>query len=211
VLDEATVMAPLRRISDLARQRTTTPKRPDDARAHRSLDALRAAFLELSENKPISQISIKEITETAGLSYPTFFRRFASKDELLEDIATAEVRKLRSLGEAAMGKQHSYAADEICAYVQAHRKLWSTLLTGGAAAAMRQEFIRAAAETMLTRPRISPWLPADLGPSFVTSGIFELLAWWMRQPEDYPLENVVTLFNALIIDNVVRKREIALI
>lgn len=195
----------------MARQRTTTPRKPDDARAHRSLEALRSAFLELSERKPLDQISIKDITEAAGLSYPTFFRRFAGKDELLEDIATVEVRKLLSLGGAALESPDRYAAEEICRYVQAHRKLWTTLLTGSAAPAVRQELIRVAAEMLASRPRMSPWLPAELGPPFVTSGIFELLAWWMRQPEDYPIENVIALFDALIIDNVVRKRDVRLI
>lgn len=196
----------------MARPRTTEPTRPDDARAHRSVEALRSAVLDLLERRPFDQISIKEITEAAGLSYPTFFRRFASKEALLEDIATEEVRKLLSLGETIRDtRETGYSASETCGYVAAHRRLWITLLTGGAAAKMRQEFIRVSTETMRTKPRLNPWLPADLGPPFVTAGLFELLAWWMRQPEDYPIENVIALFNALIIDNVVRRRTVELI
>ena len=45
---------------------------------------------------------------------------------------------------------------------------------------------------------------------FVTSGIFQIFSWWMRQPEDYPMENVVTLFNALIVDVTGRRRNISL-
>ncbi|HEX7929725.1 MAG TPA: helix-turn-helix domain-containing protein [Sphingomicrobium sp.] len=195
----------------MARPRTTEPKRPDDARAHRSVEALRSALLDLIERKSFDQISIKDISEAAGLSYPTFFRRFASKEALLEDIATEEVRKLLSLGETIRDtRETGYSAIETCSYVAAHRRLWTTLLTGGAAGVMRQEFIRVSTETMRTKPRLNPWLPADLGPPFVTAGLFELLAWWMRQPEDYPVENVIALFNALIIDNVVRQRSVEL-
>lgn len=196
----------------MARQRTTTPRKPDDARAQRSLDALRSAFLELIERKPLEQISIREITEAAGLSYPTFFRRFASKEALLEDIATEEVRRLLGLGHMAIDKrsgEESGAA--LCAYVQEHRKLWATLLTGGAASAMRKEFMRVAKEIATTRPRANPWLPVELAVAFVTSGIFEILAWWMRQPEDYPVENVARLFDALIVDSVGRPRKISLV
>jgi AcrR family transcriptional regulator len=195
----------------LARPRTTTPTRPDDARAQRSIDALRAAFLELLERKPLEDIAIREITDGAGVSYPTFFRRFGSKHELLEDIATEEVSKLLSLGQAAFGKtEATSSAEDLCRYVQQHRALWAALLNGGAADAMRAEFKRIAEETAYTRPRANPWLPIDLAAPFVTSGVFEILAWWMRQPDDYPLENVVTLFNALIVETTARPRNIVL-
>jgi AcrR family transcriptional regulator len=195
----------------LARARTTIPTKPDDARAQRSIDALQSAFLALLEYRSFDLISIKDITEAAGISYPTFFRRFASKEELLEHIATEEVRRLLSLGEAAMARgEFEHSAADMCDYVQGRRKLWATLLNGGAASAMRQEFMRVAKEIADARPRSNPWIPLELAVPFVTSGIFEIFAWWMRQPEDYPLGNVVKLFNALIVDTTGRRRDISL-
>jgi len=196
----------------LARQRTTTPTKPDDARAHRSLDALRQAFLKLLETRLLEEITIKEITDTAGLSYPTFFRRYGGKDELLADIATEEVRRLLSLGMKAFDEREStQQVEAMCAYIQNHRGLWKTLLTGGAAAAMREEFMRISRESAQSRTRSNPWLPLDLAVPFVASGIFEIFAWWMAQPEDYPIENVVTIFNALISDVAARPRNITLV
>lgn len=195
----------------VARQRTTVPTQPDDARVERSVDALRAALLELIEHKSFDQISIRNITEAAGLSYPTFFRRFAKKEELLADIAADEVRKLLSLSETAIDKRNTQESGAmLCQYVQEHRRLWAVLITGGAATAMRQEFMRIAQEIAETRPRQNPWLPIELAVPFVTSGIFEIIAWWMRQPEDYPTANVVKIFDALIIDTTRRRRNIVL-
>jgi AcrR family transcriptional regulator len=195
----------------VARPRTTTPTKPDDVRAQRSIEALQSAFLDLLERRPLEQIAIKDITEAAGLSYPTFFRRFSSKEELLEEIATEEVRRLLSLSQSAIaqGRAESAAA-ELCSYVQSHRRLWSVLLNGGAASAMRQEFSRISRETAAAGPRINPWIPEELAVPFVTSGIFEIFSWWMRQPDDYPMENVVILFNALIVDVAARRRNISL-
>jgi len=185
---------------------------PDDARVHRSIEALRHAFLKLLETKLLEEITIKEITETAGLSYPTFFRRYSSKEALLADIATEEVRRLLSLSEQAFDKPGSpETVEEMCGHIQSRRKLWKTLLTGGAAAAMREEFMRLSRETADSRPRSNPWLPFDLAVPFVASGTFEIFAWWMAQSEDYPLENVVTIFNALISDVAARPRDITLI
>jgi AcrR family transcriptional regulator len=172
---------------------------------------LRAAFLSLLAHKPLDQILIREITDRAGLSYPTFFRRFASKQELLEDIAADEVRSLLALSHVALTEGGGAGSGELpCRYVHEHRKLWKALLTGGAAAAMRDEFMRVASDFATTRPRVNPWLPMELAVPFVVSGIFEIFAWWMRQPEDYPVENVIKLFDALVVEPSGRPRDIAL-
>lgn len=195
----------------MARQRTTTPTKPDDSRVHRSIESLREAFLQLLDRKTLEDITIKEITEVAGLSYPTFFRRYGSKEELLADIATEEVRRLLSLSDKALGKRRSMeSAEAMCAYVQGRMPLWNTLLTGGAAAAMREEFMRISREVNASRVRTNAWLPEELGIRFVASGIFEIFAWWMEQPDDYPVSNVVKIFHGLIVDLASRPRDITL-
>lgn len=184
---------------------------PDDARAQRSLEMMRTAFLALLAERSFEEISIKDICDEAGLSYPTFYRRFSGKDELLAGIATEEVRRLLTSGLATMQRRREdSSADAMCAYVAEHRALWLTLLTGGAAGAMRQEFMRLSREYADTRPRANPWLPVELAVPFVASGIFEILAWWMRQPDDYPISNVVKLIDVLVIDTTARRREVHL-
>ena len=196
----------------LARPRTTKPSKPADARVQRSLEALANAFLSLLEKHSNEEISIKDITEEAGVSYPTFFRRFSGKDDLLNYIASEEIKHLLNLGESTITNSRNLDSGQaLCDYVQSKRYLWKTLLNGGAAAVMREEFMRAAREIAETRPRVNPWLPIDLAVPFVTGGVFEILAWWMRMPEDYPKENVITLFNVLIIDSVAHPREISLL
>ena len=195
----------------MANKRTTKPTRPDDARAHRSINALRKALLELIEEKPLAEISIREITDTAGVSYPTFFRRFSSKEALLEDIATKEVQHLLSLGnKSTLAVRTPQSGEAICKYVQEHRQRWKTLLTGGAASSMREEFIRVAEEISRDTPRANPWLPIDLAVPFSTNCIFEILTWWLRQPDDYPLKNVVKLMDILVVDPLTRPRDITL-
>jgi AcrR family transcriptional regulator len=185
--------------------------RSGDARTQRSVDALRRALLTLVEVKSFEQISIKDLTEAAGLSYPTFFRRFASKEDLFRHVAADEIRQLLALG-SQVGEPSSYekAGSAMFDYVQQHRKLWTALLTGGAASVMRNEFMRVALEIAASRPRANPWLPLDLAVPFVASGTFEILGWWMKQPKDYPVSNVARLFDALISDTFSKSRDIEL-
>lgn len=174
--------------------------RPDDARALRSRDALRTALLALIEESPFDQISIRDITTQAGVSYPVFFRRYAAKEQLLDDIAAEEVRTLLSLTVPVFEtRMYEESVRALCAYVNDHRQLWTRLLTGGAAPIMREEFKRIAKEMTGTRPRANPWLPVELGTSFVVTGLFEILAWWLSQPADYPTEKVIRIIEVLIV------------
>lgn len=185
--------------------------RPEDPRALRSREALRSALLRLVAERPFDQISIRDITVRAGVSYPVFFRRYETKEELLADIAAEQVQRLLTLTlpifNAHMQEESLRA---LCGYVEDHRLLWTRLLTGGAGPAMREEFKRIAKEIGGTQPRINPWLPTELAASFVVSGLFEILAWWLSQPSDYPVENVVKIIDTLIVRSTARPVDIQL-
>ena len=44
-----------------------------DARVHQTRAAIRKAFLHLLDQKPLEQITVREITSAAGIGYTTFF------------------------------------------------------------------------------------------------------------------------------------------
>ena len=54
-----------------------------DPRAMRTQTALQAAFRKLLNEKPFQKISVKEITEEAGIARHTFYNHYETKDELL--------------------------------------------------------------------------------------------------------------------------------
>jgi len=56
-----------------------------DPRAKRSRQWLQAAFMELIEEKGYSKTSITDIANRAGLSRPTFYLHFRSKEDILMD------------------------------------------------------------------------------------------------------------------------------
>jgi len=186
--------------------------RPDDARALRSRQALRSALLDLLAERSLHEITIRDITSRAGVSYPVFFRRYGSKEELLSEVAAEEVRNLMARTFPVMeasGVDSSLA--EVCAYIQAHRALWTALLTTAAAPAMRQEFARLSAQYGDSGPRANPWLPVSLASAFVTAAMFEVLVWWMEQPDDYPVENVMAFLRHLVVRPTMTQHEIKLV
>lgn len=183
--------------------------RPHDLRVVKSRQALRMGLLRLLERRNLENITIKDITNEAGVSYPVFFRQFASKEELLADLATNEVRMLLEQTYATFDPASS-SSRALCLYVQGHKAVWRSLLTTGAASAMRAEFARVSAEIGYSGHRANPWLPVELASGFVASGVFEVLAWWLSQPDGYSVEKAIKLLDALVIRTVAEPQNLNL-
>lgn len=178
-----------------ARSRTT-----EDARIVRTRGALHAALLTLLEQKPLDQITIREIAAQAGIGYATFFRHHPSKDALLADIAAEQIRSLVGrtlpLFDTADTRLTCVA---LCTYVMANRTLWTALLTGGAAGAMREEFIRVSRGVADETHDKREWLPVDLGTIHSSSAIIGILGWWLAQPELLDVDRVAEIIDRLVI------------
>jgi AcrR family transcriptional regulator len=171
-----------------------------DARMVRTRAALRRALLALLERKQLDQITVRDIAAEAGVGYATFFRHHTSKSELLKDVAEEEIGRLMALALPLL-----VAADTrgsclaLCKYVNEHRAIWSALLTGGAAGAMREEFIRQAMQGGAAQVQSSSWLPVELGAIYGVSATVEILAWWLRKPNDFPVEQIAEILDRLVV------------
>lgn len=171
-----------------------------DARVVQTREALRAALLKLLESRSLEQITIRDIAREAGIGYTTFFRHHPTKNALLNDVAADEIKRLIDLALSVFDATDTQsAALALCNYVAEHRALWSTLLTGGAAGALRDEFIRLSLEIAASRAPNESWLPAEAGVVLAASGTIELLAWWLRQSDPVPAEQVATIYERIVV------------
>lgn len=148
----------------------------------------------------MDQISIRDIAATAGINYTTFFRHHPTKESLLGDIAAEEIQHIVGMSFPIFRDTDSRSGSlALCTYVNDNRALWTTLLTGGAAAAMRQEFVRLSKEIASSWESPLEWLPADLGTVMTASGTFELLAWWLGQAHPLPSERVAEIYHRMLV------------
>lgn len=172
----------------------------------RSRAALRAALLELLEHKPLDQITIRDITSQAGTGYATFFRHYETKSALLDDLAADQIGALLQMCLPVLRPSDARpAAVALCRHVDKHRKLWTALLTGGAAGTMREEFIRQASQVPSLHIAPRAWLPDDLSTIFGVCGTVEILAWWLQKGRGFKVEQVAEIIDRLVITPVVRK------
>lgn len=174
---------------------------PTDARQVRSRNALNAALLTLLEHKPFDQLTIREITAEAGTGYATFFRHYPTKEALLSDVASEEIAGLLAMAVPMLYETNSFQSTlALCTYVSAHSRLWSALLTGGAAGLVRREFIRQARGLVPdSQPSISG-LPLDLGVVHGAGATIDVLAWWLSQEnKEYPAGQIAEILHRLVI------------
>lgn len=176
----------------------------EDARIARSREALRNSLLGMLERQSLEHISIRDIAKEAGVGHATFYRHYATKEALLDDAAADEIRRLVDLSLPVGDAINSNAAcHALCQYVYEHRTLWRTLLTGGAAGAMKEELLRISMELAADRPSPLNQLPKDLGVVLTVSSIVELLAWWLRQEQPLPVAEVADLLDQVVISPIV--------
>ena len=171
-----------------------------DARKLRSREAIYSAFLGLLEQKTLEQISIREIAAAAGVGHATFYRHYPSKEALLNHLAADEIRRLVNLTLPVMDAADSAAACvTLCDHINNHRTLWTTLLTGGAAATLKEELLRISREVAATHARPADgWMPLELKVILSVSSMVETLSWWLRQERPLPVTEIAAYIDRII-------------
>jgi len=171
-----------------------------EPRPSRTQTALRAALLSLLEERPFEQVTVRDITARAAVGYATFFRRYPDKEALLHDVAAREIGQLLAMTLPILFTVDSRASTQaLCAYLWEHRKLWSALLTGGASATLKQEFVRQAQELAAKKLTHHTWLPGDLSVVFSVSATVEILSWWLNQAEPPSVTEMAEILDCLVV------------
>lgn len=182
--------------------------KPESTRSSRSLTAIRDAFLRLLQARGYDAITVRDISEEAKVGPATFYRHYPTKQALLDAIAGAEIDglvvKALPLLEAKEGPQNSLALAE---HVVKHRQAWAALLDGGAMGAMREGLMRRLSAEFDSSRSTQGWVPTDLGIVFAVTATLEIIAWWLRQPQDIPLSEVADYLDALAIAPTLARRE----
>jgi AcrR family transcriptional regulator len=175
-------------------------KSAPDARAIRTREALRSALLRLLERHALDRITIRDLCAASAVGYTTFFRHYPSIEALLDDVAAEQIGQLLALvmpvADATDMRAGSVA---LFAYVNEHRKLWSSLLTGGAAGALRAEFMRLASQIAATRTRPGVWPPAEVVTILVVGSTIELLSWWLRQKRPLTIAQIAAIHDRVVV------------
>lgn len=162
--------------------------------------SIRAAFLSLLGEKPLSEITAAEIANVAGIGYTTFYRHYPDKEALLNEIAREEIRNVIDAAFPSFERDDTRSSALIlCSHVYAHKDLWRALLSGGASDQLRDEFIRITKEISLFRSATLKWLPPEAARVFAVSSSIELFKWWLSQAEPISVKEFALVYERTVI------------
>lgn len=176
-----------------------------DPRTLRSREALHAAMLTLLDERPFSEITIRDLVAQARVGYTTFFRHHPTKESLLEEVAAERITAVTELALRTFGSRELRAAAEaMFAHVDEHRMMWATLLTGGAAGIIREEFLRLARAAAIPMVESDEKVPMDCGVVLIVGGTLELLDWWLRSKRPLSVERIAEIFDLVVVSPIMK-------
>jgi AcrR family transcriptional regulator len=179
-----------------------------DRRVRRTQKSLGDALIALALEKDFDEITIQEITDRADIGYRTFFRHYADKDELLNDVLSAVMLEMRDLMSPPpiefftdQDHQVNYLPKTriLFEHVQENSSLYRVLLFSnrGLVQPLKdfavQEF-KANFGVLLETD-----IPFEIITNHMISSIITLLRWWLENDMCYPPEEMGDITFQLII------------
>ena len=188
-----------------------TPPVKVDPRVKRTRRLLRDALVSLILEKDFASITIREITERAGVAYITFFRQFESIDQLLMEVLDEGLAELLGYIET-LAKQSETSALEtegrlIFEHIEQNADLFRILIKRQSVTRVRKKVVRNIAgifqKSCLPLARSGNPMATAILSNHIATSLLALIEWWLdnnRRPASAQMGKV---YKSLIIDSTV--------
>ena len=134
-----------------------------------------AALLTLLKEKPLSDISVSELTSKAGIGRVSFYRNYESKEDILKQESDRLIQEWRRLYEANPSSSMENLLPSLADFYRDHKDFYTTLYHAGMSYVML--------ETILSTVEIAPEMPniEAYMKSFWAYGIYGWLLEWIKR------------------------------
>jgi AcrR family transcriptional regulator len=173
-----------------------------DPRSVRTRNQLRKALIELSSEKNFYSLTIKDITQLAGLNRTTFYLHYAGLHELLEDCARTLFSEMRTAIYGNTFSDFHQDQDELIPFIESvflhleqHEKFYRTMLGRQGNPLFRGLFQDLLSE-LIFEPVIKRTPAGDPNPQlemtirFFSSGFTGIAAWWLEKGKPVSIHQV---------------------
>ena len=166
-----------------------------------NIDALLAvSFKEIAVHKPIEKITIKEITDKAGVIRPTFYNHFQDKYELLEWIVKQELIlpmvpliKEKHIKEAVTGSMNAVLSEKVF-YTNANKLSGQNSFREILFMAVKELLMDFIGKEEFERNIPYKWLTAEVLASFISEWICYAITQWIEGGMKIPVDEIVGTF-----------------
>lgn len=181
------------------------PKRRPDARTRRTHERLGYALLQLILEKSMSEVTVQEVLDRAGVGRSTFYLHFKDKNDLLMSQLERFLEHMSTLLSARNEQSRRVApVTEMFDHIAAQEKLWRGIAESGllndfldlAHDAFTRSIERRLKETKLAG-QISPQ-ELHVRAVALSGGLLSLLRWWMDRPSRLSPVEMDVAFHRLV-------------
>lgn len=171
-------------------------------------DLLTASFKELIQRVPFEKITIKMITDGAGVIRPTFYKHFQDKYEVLEWIFQKEIAdKIQVLVDNDMEEEMFRL---LCSCLEKDRAFYKKAyeITGqNSFEELMSDYLYHMFLTLQNKYPLKPPSPLDVLTKeaiarFYTFGLADSLKYWITLNNTYSVEDITTAYNYIIRNSV---------
>lgn len=184
----------------MARSPSILP-RSDDLRAQRTRRKLTQALVELTAERPIDTVTVRDLTAQAGIGYATFFRHYVSMADLLQATVDDLYAELLVLFPPLTGHQPEEAGAVVFRHVQEHPGLYRLLLNPDRSLGLTDRIMEIGMKGLLTvyEPRPDARVPPDLAAYQFVRSFLSLIEWWLDQEEPPSPERMGQIYQDLVL------------
>lgn len=160
---------------------------------------LKTALIELMQEKPFPQITIKELCERADLNRTTFYLHYSDQSDVLHEIEQEATEKtIEYMKHASPDAGTVELIERFLHYVKDNPMLFRTLLLSGERASFKPEFIaNTLSEIRANLPSYGDELHEKYVLIFLMEGSAHILSEWLRSDFDLPASEVARTIYAL--------------
>ncbi|MEE1292684.1 MAG: TetR/AcrR family transcriptional regulator C-terminal domain-containing protein [Acutalibacteraceae bacterium] len=160
---------------------------------------LKTALIELMQEKPFPQITIKELCERADLNRTTFYLHYADQTAVLREIENEATQKtIEYMKHASPDAGTVELIERFLNYVKDSPMLFRTLLLSGERASFKPDFIASTlSEIRENLPRYGDELHEKYVFIFLMEGSAHIITEWLRSDFDLPTAEIAKTIYAL--------------
>lgn len=160
---------------------------------------LKTALIELMQEKPFSQITIKELCEQADLNRTTFYLHYSDQTAVLREIEQETAEKtVEYMKHASPSADTVELIETFLKYVKDNATLFRTLLVSSERVSFKPEFIRyTLSEIRGNLPYYGDELQEKYVLTFLMEGSAHLMIEWIESDFDLPAKEIAKLIYVL--------------
>lgn len=148
-----------------------------------------AALLALLKEKPLSEISISELTSRAGIGRVSFYRNYESKEDILKEESERLIREWGRFYESNPESAPETLFPSLFDFYRDHKDFYTTLYHAGMSSIMM--------ETIVSTIRITPEMQnlEAYMKSFWAYGIYGWMLEWIKRGMQESGKELLVLFS----------------